>query len=427
MSCSKPPRRRANGKEGAAAYNAKNGWRERLFNTRYACPACKTGVAEVEPRTFSFNSPYGACPGCDGMGENEGFDPELVLPDLSLSLKGGAVAPWRTATAAGKKKRFGLVEPLLETLKVDQDTPLDAWPRGGVQKLLTGDSNGFPGTLALLEQELLATKREATRDRLADYRGVVTCADCDGTRLRPEGRSCRIAGKPIHEVSALSITAARKWFAGLIEQEAFAEDRLPIAEPLVREISRRLEFLDRAGVGYLTLDRAANTLSGGELQRVRLATGIGSGLVGVMYLLDEPSIGLHPSDNDRLISVLRELQQQGNTVIVVEHDEALMRSADWLIDVGPGAGPIGGEIVSQGAPDEVANDQDSVTGHYLSGTTRIETPAKRRVKAKASKDAIAPCPTPKLSLRGATLNNLRGDDFHLPLGTLPGEGPGQDA
>lgn len=404
--------------KAAAAGDPLVGWEERLFNTRYSCPDCKVGVAEVEPRTFSFNSPYGACPGCEGIGSVEAFDPELVLPDQSRSLAGGAVAPWRSATAAGKAKRLAMVEPLLESLKVTADTPLSEWPRNGVQKLLTGDGKSFAGVLLQLEEERLATKREATQERLAAYRDSITCPDCEGSRLRPEGRSCRVNGRRIFEVGEMPIAEAHVWFGGLIEGGEFDEDRLAIAEPLVREIHRRLEFLDKAGVGYLTLDRAANTLSGGELQRVRLATGIGSGLVGVMYLLDEPSIGLHPRDNDRLLEAIGDLRQQGNTVIVVEHDEAIMRAADWLIDVGPGAGGDGGQIVAEGTPSEVTACEASVTGQYLAGKLRIETPAKRRASVKENSKAVAPCPTPKLSLHGATLNNLRGDTFDLPLGKL---------
>lgn len=404
----------------ASAYNEQTGWEERVFNTRYACPDCKVGVAEVEPRTFSFNSPYGACPECEGMGAIEAFDPELVLPDLKRSLADGAVAPWRSGTPAGLKKRLATVEPLMTSLKIDADTPLADWPRGGVQKLLTGDGKSFGGVLLQLEEERLATKREATRDRLDAFRDSVTCPDCQGTRLRPEGRSCRVGGKPVYEVGAMAIADATVWFAGLIDSGAFDEDRLPIAEPLVREVHRRLAFLDKSGVGYLTLDRPARTLSGGELQRVRLATGIGSGLVGVMYLLDEPSIGLHPRDNDRLLDAIRDLRRQGNTVIVVEHDEALMQAADWIIDVGPGAGGEGGRIVAEGTPAQVAANAESITGRYLSGTERIETPAKRRLDPLKGTKPVAACPEPKLALTGATLNNLRGDAFDLPLGKLVG-------
>lgn len=407
-----------NGNGSAAAYNKETGWEERLFNTRYSCPTCKVGVAEVEPRTFSFNSPYGACPECDGMGRVEAFDPELVLPDLSLSLADGAVAPWKSATAAGKAKRLKMIEPLLAVLKVTTDTALDQWPRGGVQKLLTGDGKGFPGLLLLLEEERLATKREATRDRLDAFRDSIVCPDCEGTRLRPEGRSCQVGDKRIYEATAMPIGEATEWFGGLVKAGAFDEDRLPIAEPLVREIHRRLEFLAKAGVGYLTLDRSADTLSGGELQRVRLATGVGSGLVGVMYLLDEPSIGLHPRDNDRLLEAIQDLRRQGNTVIVVEHDEAIIRAADWVIDIGPGAGAHGGHLLTAGTPDDVAACEESITGQYLSGVSRIETPTKRRAKQPKADKAVANCPKPQLTLTGATLNNLQGDEFAAPLGKL---------
>ncbi|MEO0530953.1 MAG: excinuclease ABC subunit UvrA, partial [Planctomycetota bacterium] len=375
---------------------------------------------EVEPRTFSFNSPYGACPGCEGMGSVEMFDPELVVPDLSRSLAKGAVVPWQGATKAGFAKRLAAVEPLLAKLKVDAETPLADWPRNGVQKLLTGDGDDFPGVLLLLEEERLATKREATRDKLDAFRDVVVCPDCDGTRLRPEGRSCRVDGRRIFDIGAMPIAEATPWFGDLIERGVFDEDRLPVAEPLVREVHRRLRFLDKAGVGYLTLDRSAHTLSGGELQRVRLATGIGSGLVGVMYLLDEPSIGLHPRDNDRLLDAIRELRGHGNTVIVVEHDEAIIRAADWVIDVGPRAGADGGQIVAEGPSARIASCEESVLGRYLAGNERIDTPAERRLDVRSNSKSVAVCPEPSLVLSGATLNNLRGDELAIPLGKFVG-------
>ena len=295
-------------------------WKERLFNTRYACPHCKTGVGEIEPRTFSFNSPYGACPTCGGLGVATGGSPVGATGEPPVATDG-------------------------------------------------------------------------------------VCPDCHGTRLRPEARACRVADQAIYEVTARSVSSAREFFANL----EFGSDQKPVAEPLVREIVRRLEFLDKSGVEYLTLDRPANTLSGGELQRVRLATGIGSGLVGVMYLLDEPSIGLHPRDNDRLIAALRDLQQQGNSVIVVEHDEAMMRAADHLIDVGPGAGIGGGRIVAAGTPDAVAKaNGESVTSAFLAGRERIEVTAARRRVAKSR----------ALELEGATLHNLQDLSVDIPLGCL---------
>ncbi|MEM6798902.1 MAG: ABC-ATPase UvrA, partial [Planctomycetota bacterium] len=320
-----------------------------------------------------------------------------------MSIESGAIAPWRGATAAAAKKQRVEIDAFLARGGLEAAAPLDAWPEPAVQQLLTGDGD-FLGLLMLLEAEYATTKRAVTRKRLDAFRGRVTCADCGGARLRPEARACRVGGLAIHELTALPIGDAVQLFRGLV----FAEDQQAIAQPVVREIRRRLEFLELAGADYLSLDRPADTLSGGELQRVRLATGIGSGLVGVMYLLDEPSIGLHPRDNDRLIQSMRDLQRQGNTVIVVEHDEAVMRAADWLIDVGPGAGSRGGRVVSEGTIDQVAADPESVTGGYLSGARRIEAPAKRRRVAKSR----------SLRLEGATLNNLRDVSVDFPLGAL---------
>lgn len=382
----------------------RDAWTQRPFNTRFACPDCKAGVAEVEPRTFSFNSPYGACPACHGIGVEEGFDPETVLPDLSLSIDDGAIAPWRNATAAAAKKQRASIDEFLTATKLASGAPLSSWPEGAVQQLLTGNGDGFLGLLLLLEREYATTKRPATQERLATFRGSVTCPDCGGARLRPEARAARLGGLAIHEFTALPIADA----AAFVDQLEFDEEREPIAGPLVKEISRRLAFLERSGAGYLTLDRPSSTLSGGELQRVRLATGLGSGLVGVMYLLDEPSVGLHPRDNDRLIALLRDLQQQGNTVIVVEHDEALMQAADWLIDVGPGAGDRGGEIVAEGSLADIANCRDSITGQYLNGAARLRPPSKRRRVAKSR----------SLRIEGATLNNLQHVSVDIPLGAL---------
>jgi excinuclease ABC subunit A len=301
-----------------------NGWAERVFSTRYACPDCKTNLTEIEPRTFSFNSPYGACPACEGLGVVEEED-----------------------------------KPAEPPIAVSED----------------------PADVTF---------------------GPRLCPECGGSRLRAEARSVRLGGRAIHEITGLSIERAREFFAGL----TFTPTMQPVGEPLTAEIVRRLEFLVQVGVEYLTLDRAADSLSGGEIQRVRLATGIGSGLVGVLYILDEPSIGLHPRDTARLIESMRRLQQQGNTVLVVEHDETVIRAADWLIDIGPGAGDRGGNIVAAGTPEEVAANPNSITGGYLSGRLRIERPAERRRPAK----------TRMLELEGATLHNLQNVDVNIPLG-----------
>jgi excinuclease ABC subunit A len=379
-----------------------NGWIERVYNTQYACPDCKTSLAEIEPRTFSFNSPYGACPECDGLGAREGFVPELVTPDLSQSLAGGAIAPWRGSQNGARVKQKQLLEPLLERLHLDWDTPLEKWPEQARQELLRGDGGKCLGVLADLEMDYAAAAGSEAQDKFVEFRGSVPCHACGGSRLRPEARACRLGGLAIQQITALPIERAREFFVNL----KVAPSQEPVSQPLTREIVRRLEFLQHVGLDYLSLDRAADTLSGGEMQRVRLATGIGSGLVGVLYILDEPSIGLHPRDNERLIQSLRELQQQGNTVLVVEHDETLMRAADWLIDVGPGAGARGGQIVAEGTPVDVAAHPESVTGAYLAGRSRIELPAERRRLAK----------TRMLELEGATLHNLKNVDVQIPLG-----------
>jgi excinuclease ABC subunit A len=395
--------------EAAANGNGQNGhnpgvWRDVLYSTRYACPDCKISFEELEPRTFSFNSPYGACPDCEGLGERTEFDPELVLPDTSLSLASGAIAPWKNGTPGETKKHSAALTPFLTANKLSEETPLAEYKPKQLEKLLHGDEKKFPGLLILLEKELATATRENKRQHLEAFRGSVTCRTCGGSRLRREANSVRLMGKAIHEITRLTIGEAREFFASV----TFGSETEPIGEPLVEEIEKRLAFLDKVGVTYLTLDRAADTLSGGELQRVRLATCIGSGLVGVCYVLDEPSIGLHPRDNQRLIEAIRDLQQQGNTVIVVEHDEAIMRHADWLIDIGPGAGQHGGRVVAQGTPLDVQANEDSITGNYLSGRKEIEVPAKRR---RASK-------TRSITIEGVTTNNLKNITVHFPLNTL---------
>lgn len=372
-------------------------WHERVFSTQFACPRCGASVAEVEPRTFSFNSPYGACPECSGLGISEGFDPELVLPDLSKSIAGGAIAPWRGEAKTRAEKHRKLLAGF------DTETPLESWTEKRLQELLTGDGKKFRGLLLELEIEYAGAKREKLREQLATFRGEVTCADCRGSRLGRASRTSRVGGKTIDQVTALTISAAREFFSTV----EFDAERAPIAQPLVREIQHRLAYLAKAGVGYLALDRRADTLSGGELQRVRLATAIGSGLVGVMYLLDEPSIGLHPRDNGRLIETLRELQQQGNSVIVVEHEEAFMRAADYLIDCGPGAGRNGGHVVATGTPDEVAASEQSLTGRYLSNHA-----------GNGYREPRKPRKTKRLVLEGATLHNLQDVTLDIPLGLM---------
>lgn len=379
-------------------------WRDVLYSTRYACPDCKISFEELEPRTFSFNSPYGACPECEGLGVRNEFDPDLILPDKTLSLATGAIAPWKSAKPSEEKKQRIALDQFLINNKLAWETPLHEYKPKQLEKLLLGDEKKFLGLLTMLEQELATATSENRQEQLNHFRGAVTCRACGGSRLRKEANSVRLGGKAIHEITRLTIGEARGFFAGL----QFDDSLAPIGEPLVEEIGKRLTFLDKVGVTYLTLDRAADTLSGGELQRVRLATSIGSGLVGVCYVLDEPSIGLHPRDNQRLIEAMRDLQTQGNTVIVVEHDEAIMRQSDWLIDIGPGAGQHGGQVMSQGTPAEVQLDPRSLTGKYLSGALKIEVPAKRR----------RACKTRSITIEGVTTNNLKNVTAHFPLGVL---------
>ncbi len=481
-------------------------WRDRLFSTQYACPNCKISYEELEPRTFSFNSPYGACPACEGLGARMGFDPELVLPDPSLSLAAGAVAPWKGDTPAAVQKRQNQLRPFLAKAGIRWNTPLDALSPKFREQLLHGADKRFPGVLGMLEKEYATTASEPRRQKLETFRSELVCKECGGSRLRPEARSVCIAGRAIHEVTALTVTAARPFFQGLGlgtsvlssggedgetgrggegetrrregeetksggEKSSFprsawertgvdaprpmsGEDRQdaepagatqnlkagrshaergneessssprlplspslpllfpahqqPIAQPILAEIDSRLDFLDRVGLAYLTLDRPAGTLSGGELQRVRLAAGLGSGLVGVCYVLDEPSIGLHPRDNRRLIDTLGELQSRGNTVVVVEHDETIMRRADCIVDLGPGAGRHGGRVVAQGTPDEVAANAESLTGRYLAGVERIPVPQHRRRVAK----------TRAITIEGVTTNNLKGITVQFPLSAM---------
>jgi excinuclease ABC subunit A len=379
-------------------------WKEQLYSTLHACPHCKISFEKLEPRTFSFNSPYGACPTCEGLGSRLQFDPELILPDDSLPLADGAIVAWKGATPAETRRHKAQLRDFFCATGFDWNKPISALKPRDREELLRGNDKGFVGVLTLLEQEYVTTLQAARRQRLEALRGLVVCPDCGGSRLRPEARACRFHDRAIHEVTALSVSQARDWFGSI----ALSDNDEPIGRPALNEIDKRLAFLEHVGVEYLTLDRPADTLSGGELQRVRLATGIGSGLVGVCYVLDEPSIGLHQRDNQRLIDALRQLQEQGNTVLVVEHDEAMMRAADHLIDMGPGAGLHGGRIVAQGTPEAVSRDPASVTGRYLSGELAIAVPAHRRRVAK----------TRSLVIEGATTNNLKNVDARIPLAVL---------
>ncbi|MBM4087960.1 MAG: excinuclease ABC subunit UvrA [Planctomycetes bacterium] len=384
----------------------RGGWRDLVFSTRHVCPACGISYTELEPRTFSFNSPYGVCAECEGMGATTEFDPELVIPDRRRSLGGGAVAAWRNLTSSRLRSIQKELEGFLAAGDVGWDSPLTRLSAERLHQLIHGQAGdrAFPGVLGMLRKEHATTTNRERLEQLNALRGSVVCAACGGSRLRPEANSVLLRGKSIGQITGMTVLEAAHFF----QQVDFPPADRPISEPLVGEILKRLTFLANVGVGYLTLKRPADTLSGGELQRVRLATSIGSGLVGVCYVLDEPTIGLHPRDNRRLIDALLHLRDQGNSVLVVEHDESMMREADYLIDVGPGAGEQGGRIVAQGTPRDVCCNEHSVTGRYLAGTCRIPIPTRRRRVAKNR----------SIVIEGATTNNLKAVTAVFPLGVL---------
>jgi excinuclease ABC subunit A len=392
---------------------------ELVFSDKFACPICNYSLSELEPRLFSFNSPTGACPTCDGLGTQDFFDPEKIVANPHLSLAGGAVRGWDRRNAY----YFQLIQSLARHTKFDIEAPFESLPDAIKQLVLYGskdteiefkyfDGKGgtvkrkhpFEGIVNNLERRYKETESVTVREELAKYRSSRACPECRGTRLNRAARNVFVDGKSIAELSALSVARAIEFFGAL----ALAGWRGEIAAKIVKEIGDRLGFLSNVGLGYLTLNRSADTLSGGEAQRIRLASQIGSGLVGVMYILDEPSIGLHQRDNQRLLDTLVNLRDLGNTVIVVEHDEDAIRQADYVVDIGPGAGVHGGRIVAQGTAAEIAAHPDSVTGQYLSGRRRIEIPATRH----------APDPKRMLRVIGASANNLKNVTAEFPLGLM---------
>ncbi len=386
-------------------------WNEKLFSTLYACSNCGVSYEEVEPRTFSFNSPYGACPTCQGMGTQPQFDPDSIVIDWQRAPSQGALLPHQTAPAKSKRALRGVLEKLLNDVGIGWEQPLSSLKPSARKQLVSGSVKGEKGggIIGHLEQLLsTATAREdsATLEWLENYRQALPCPDCHGSRLRREAMSVTIDGWNIHQLCSKSVTEMRAW----LENYQPDATRLAIVTPIAKPIQHRLEFLDKVGLGYLTLERGADTLSGGELQRVRLAASIGSGLVGVCYVLDEPSIGLHQRDNDRLIDSLRNLQSQGNTVIVVEHDDAMMRAADVLVDIGPGAGSRGGELIAMGTPKKVSASKHSLTAQYLRG----------QMKVSLEKDPRPVDPGKQIRLIGAQHHNLKRVNVDLPLGLLVG-------
>ena len=378
-------------------------WQEATISTKYACSGCGISYAEVEPRTFSFNSPYGACPECHGIGQLKTLDPEIIIPNLTLSLNDGAISFWNDLSETEKKKWKKLLVPYLEALDVKWTQALDQWPAKALRKWMKDAIEESDSWLNVTYQQLKSeVESEDELNKLSTYR---TCPSCDGSRLRREALAIRIGSESIQHVCGLTFQQLRPF----LKQLAFDSVAERVARPLIQEIDQRLSFLEEVGVGYLTLDRSSESLSGGELQRVRLASCIGTGLVGVCYVLDEPSIGLHPNDNQRLIDAMRRLQKMGNTLVVVEHDEAVMRQADLLVDMGPGAGAHGGTVVALGTPEEVAQQSGSLTGGYLSGACRMPTRQNRQ-----SRDGKW------LVLEGAARNNLKNVTAKIPVGCLVG-------
>lgn len=393
------------------------GQEEKLFSEHYSCPYCGFTVGELEPRLFSFNAPFGACPECDGLGVKLEVDLDLVIPDQSKTLREGAIVPWNPISSQYYPE---MLAQACDSFGIDLDTPFEKLPEEQQQIVLRG-SNGetfhfhyendfggirdvevpFEGVLTNIKRRYHETNSDFTRDQMRLYMTELTCEACHGYRLNPQALSVQVNGTHIGEVSEKAIHGALNFF----ETVRLTEQEQMIAKPILKEIGDRLNFLQNVGLDYLTLSRAAGTLSGGEAQRIRLATQIGSNLSGVLYILDEPSIGLHQRDNDRLLDSLRKMRDLGNTLIVVEHDEDTMRAADYLIDVGPGAGAQGGEIVAAGTPAEVAANPNSITGQYLSGKKVISVPEQRR-KNNGN----------KLKITGAAENNLKNVNVEFPLG-----------
>ena len=394
--------------DGLVLVNLVDEKRDLLYSEKLACIVDGISYPELAPNSFSFNAPQGACPTCDGLGGLLEFDPELIIPNPTISLREGAIKPWAKRTSV---QYYQMLETLSRCCGFDVNVPVKDLKPSQVKMLLygMGESAGrgaagkpFEGVIDVLKRRYDETDSFATQWELEQYMSYQTCPDCKGGRLRKESLAVKVAGMNIHDVTRLSIERALAFFSTL----TLTDKETAIAQRILKEIRERLGFMVHVGLDYLTLDRASATLSGGEGQRIRLATQIGSSLVGVLYILDEPSIGLHQRDNRRLLDTLFRLRDLGNTVLVVEHDEETIRSADHVIDMGPGAGVHGGEIVAQGTPDEIKKNERSLTGQYLSGKTFIPVPSMRRASDKF------------IGVIAATENNLKGITVNFPLGLL---------
>jgi excinuclease ABC subunit A len=388
-------------------------WEEVIYSEKFACPEHpEASLEELSPRLFSFNSPYGACRSCDGLGTILEFDPDLIVPDKTVSLENGAVDAWRRS---GKRMNIyynRLVKRFCRDAGISKSIPYEQIPKDVQQMLMYGTTDAdeaeygmwFEGVIPNLDRRWKNTTSEYVKTRLHGYLSEQPCQTCQGARLRPEAMAVTVGGKNIQELSGLSIERARKFFDKL----TLSEEQTTIAAQILKEIKARLQFMLDVGLGYLTLDRISSTLAGGEAQRIRLATQVGSGLVGVCYVLDEPTIGLHKRDNDRLLGILQTLSRIGNTVIVVEHDEDIMRAADHIIDIGPAAGAHGGELIAEGTLEDIIRSERSLTGEYLSGKKSITIPAKRRTYS------LKKC----LEVKGAAEHNLKDIDVKFPLGVF---------
>lgn len=399
-----------------------------FYSEHLACPEHGVSLQEIEPRTFSFNTPHGACPDCEGLGNKLEIDPDLLIPDRERSLNDGAIIAMEWSNS---KEQGGYYWQMLEAVagqfKIDLDTPVNQIPEEKLNLILYGTGKqevtmsmvgrnerkttfetSFEGVIPNLERRFRETSSEYIRSKISEYMSDRPCPTCKGTRLRPEALAVTVDGKNIVEVTNWPVINTLEWIKQLMDEDCCLTTRQQaIAERVLKEIRERLGFLVDVGLDYLTLRRSAGSLSGGEAQRIRLATQIGSRLMGVLYVLDEPSIGLHPRDNDRLLATLKGLVTLGNTVLVVEHDDETIRAADWILDLGPGAGEHGGNIISAGTVDHILKDENSITGAYLSGRKRIPIPAERR-KGNGK----------ELVIRGARANNLKNLDVHIPLGVL---------
>ncbi len=374
-----------------------------LFNEKFGCPVCGISFEELAPRNFSFNSPYGACPECKGLGFLMKIDPDLVIPDRTKTFRDGAIKPWQDT--GGRHIFFyyrGLLRSMLRHIGRTLDTRVDQLSEKELNFILYGDQQeGYEGVIPNLERLFHQTESEFRREEIMKYMRELVCPSCNGDRLKPEALAVTIGGKSIMDICRMSVSGVKNFFDNLV----LSQRQQIIASQVLKEVTSRIGFLEEVGLDYLTLDRMTHTLSGGEAERIRLATQIGSGLVGVLYILDEPSIGLHPRDNHRLIETLKHLCSLGNTVIVIEHDEEMMRNADFIIDMGPGAGKNGGEIVGCGTIEEIIGSERSITGRYLAKKEFIPVPQKRR----RTNDRY-------IRIVGATHNNLKNIDVDIPLG-----------